>query len=63
MEIPPNSDTKPSVRRRLIQSTLFPHKSPDNVVSVDELIAPDLDQNNGEDKAVSNSEASRKVCV
>lgn len=49
MEISPNSETKPRVRRRLIQSTLFPHKSQDNVVCVDEDVEPDAVQEDDED--------------
>ncbi|KAF5787232.1 putative checkpoint protein Rad17/Rad24 [Helianthus annuus] len=78
MEISPNSDTKPRVRRRLIQSTLFPHKSPDNVVCVDEDIEPDVEQEDDEEdncgsqakkgrkrkpKAAAQPRASRKLTV
>ncbi|KAK9047847.1 hypothetical protein SSX86_033191 [Deinandra increscens subsp. villosa] len=79
MEISPNSETNPRVRRRLIQSTLFPHKSQDNAVCVDE-IESDVDQEDDEEdncgsqnqvkkgkkrkpKAASQSRASRKVCL
>ncbi|KAJ9537777.1 hypothetical protein OSB04_030510 [Centaurea solstitialis] len=46
MEVSPNSESKPRVRRRLIQSTLFPHnKSQENGVGVDEdLVEPDVEQ-------------------
>ncbi|KAK1416701.1 hypothetical protein QVD17_25817 [Tagetes erecta] len=51
MEISPNSEAKPRVRRRLIQSTLFPHKSQDNVVCVDEdIVELDLDQEDDDDE-------------
>lgn len=78
MEVSPNSETKPRVRRRLIQSTLFPHKSQDNVVSVDEDFEPDVDQEDIEEdycetqvkknkkrkpRAASQSRASRKIAV
>ncbi|XP_042758835.1 uncharacterized protein LOC111920004 [Lactuca sativa] len=43
MEISSNSETKLPVRRRLIQSTLVPHKSQDNVVSVNEDLEPYVD--------------------
>lgn len=60
---------------KVIQSTLFPHKSQDSVVCVDEELGPDLDQEDNEDedycegqknkkrkaKAESNHQASRKV--
>lgn len=77
MENSPNSERKSRVRRRLIQSTLFPHKSPENVVSVDDEIEPiDLEQGEGEDECGGGSQsqsakskkrkpkprASRKVC-
>ncbi|KAM0017269.1 putative checkpoint protein Rad17/Rad24 [Helianthus debilis subsp. tardiflorus] len=78
MEISPNSETKPRVRRRLIQSTLFPHKSPDNVVCVDEDIEPDVEQEDDEEdncgsqakkgrkrkpKAAAQPRAARKLAV
>ncbi|XP_024979178.1 uncharacterized protein LOC112516395 isoform X2 [Cynara cardunculus var. scolymus] len=78
MEVSPNSETKPRVRRRLIQSTLFPHKSQDNVGSVDEDFEPGVDQEDVEEdycetpvknnkkrkpRAASQSRASRKIAV
>ena len=78
MEVSPNSEAKPRVRRRLIQSTLFPHKSQDNVVSIEENSEPDADQEDVEEdycetqvkknkkrkpRAASQSRASRKVCI
>ncbi|KAI7738510.1 hypothetical protein M8C21_000214 [Ambrosia artemisiifolia] len=58
MEISPNSETKPRVRRRLIQSTLFPHKSPDNVVCVDEEVEHDVEQ---EDDVEDNCGSQNQV--
>ncbi|PWA92896.1 P-loop containing nucleoside triphosphate hydrolases superfamily protein [Artemisia annua] len=58
MENSPNSETKPRVRRRLIQSTLFPHKSPENVVCVDDEIEPiDLEQGEGDDECGGGSQS------
>lgn len=62
MEISPNSETKPGVRRRLIQSTLFPHKSQDNgTVCVDEdIVELDVDQEDDDDE-VDNCESQNQV--
>nr|GEV00534.1 P-loop containing nucleoside triphosphate hydrolases superfamily protein [Tanacetum cinerariifolium] len=62
MENSPNSETKPRVRRRLIQSTLFPHKSPENVISVDDEIEPiDLEQGQGDDECVGGSQSQSQI--
>ncbi|XP_071716016.1 uncharacterized protein [Rutidosis leptorrhynchoides] len=66
MEISPNSETKPRVRRRLIQSTLFPHKPQENVISIDKDIEPDVDQADDEDvKQIKKRKprASKKAVV
>nr|XP_043626638.1 uncharacterized protein LOC122598097 [Erigeron canadensis] len=79
MEISPNLEMKPRVRRRLIQSTLFPHKPQNDVVCLDEdvIIEANVDQEHDEDDcrsqkklkrrkakgAASQSRASRKVAV
>ncbi|KAL4589013.1 hypothetical protein LXL04_001915 [Taraxacum kok-saghyz] len=60
MEISPNSDTKLPVRRRLIQSTLIPHKSQDNAVSVDEDLEPDVDQEDDDEEYCGSQSRARK---
>ncbi|KAI3774938.1 hypothetical protein L1987_49502 [Smallanthus sonchifolius] len=60
MEISPNSETKPRVRRRLIQSTLFPHKSPDSVVCIDDDIEPDVDQEGDEEEYCGSQSQVKK---
>ncbi|KAI3525232.1 hypothetical protein L1887_03907 [Cichorium endivia] len=60
MEISPNSETKLPVRRRLIQSTLVPHKSQDNVVNVDEDIEPDVYQEDDEEEYCGSQSQVKK---
>ncbi|KAL8189226.1 hypothetical protein R6Q57_028792 [Mikania cordata] len=60
MEILSNSETKPRARRRLVQSTLFPHKPQDNVVCVDEETESDADlEENEEDNCGSQNQVQK----
>ncbi|KAK6257507.1 hypothetical protein QUC31_000966 [Theobroma cacao] len=57
-----NQRERRSVRRRLVQSTLFPHKSPEIELKVDQKANEgEDDHNDGEDEEFCGSQGKRKI--